>query len=580
MLTYRKSKTLSLSSTISPSKHKSKTRKQNIFHNSNKTHFDPIQFSHRLLFNEYNCTKEGYEILIVNNLLHNKPCHIVSVFKENMIQDYIDEFLKRIYRLDESKERVPKYAKFYRNFLLLFCKPTICDLELNEIIKKHSEEKAEEYYRKKFPEDNLDNSEEEIERSEELSSTIKEENKTIFTSTLKNSIDNNTMITNSPLTNTNNDMTLTLRDTERFESVNGYKGKDTNVITTEENTLISILDNMNNKQKKKNKNISKNIQQPISAMTRRKIQQIIQKGYLQSTKIQSHNNNANLHNLIKMNLKKSTTVSSQKKKTYYPKSKSKSKSKPKTLPKPPQASLATLNPKSRNSKTKNSLNSRYKTVDFNLTNSTAKFNFTRTQNVEGLINKYSLSKSKQLNSSSKKRLATEVSTSYKVTSSWKHIKPVIKIKKSTSNIKLITSYNTNKKMTNSNTTSNNKNDLMKIALSLLLDNSHKRLHQHTNTNINININNQININTSKSNNVNINFNNQLNEKLNKKIRSNDNVAMNIKSNLNHLSRNSTNTLSNGRIITSYHNKSISSLSSLLVKKRTGLGSKSKSTNKK
>ena len=181
MLTYRKSKTLSLSSTISPSKHKSKTRKQNIFHNSNKTHFDPIQFSHRLLFYEYNCTKEGYETIIVNNLLHNKPCHIVSVFKENMIQDYIDEFLKRIYRLDESKERVPKYAKFYRNFLLLFCKPTICDLELNEIIKKHSEEKAEEYYRKKFPEDNLDNSEEEIERSEELSSTIKEENKTIFT---------------------------------------------------------------------------------------------------------------------------------------------------------------------------------------------------------------------------------------------------------------------------------------------------------------------------------------------------------------------------------------------------------------
>ena len=63
MLTYRKSKTLSLSSTISPSKHKSKTRKQNIFHNSNKTHFDPIQFSHRLLFNEYNCTKEGYETI-------------------------------------------------------------------------------------------------------------------------------------------------------------------------------------------------------------------------------------------------------------------------------------------------------------------------------------------------------------------------------------------------------------------------------------------------------------------------------------------------------------------------------------
>ena len=74
---------------------------------------------------------------------------------------------------------------------------------------------------------------------------------------------------------------------------------------------------------------------------------------------------------------------------------------------------------------------------------------------------------------------------------------------------------------------------------------------------------------------------------------NDNVMMNIKSNLNHLSRNtnaninSTNTINNhknaNRIMTSYHNKSISSLTSLLVKKKNGFKSslsKSKSKIKK
>ena len=50
-----------------------------------------------------------------------------------MIWDYIEEFLKRFYKNEESDERVPKFASFYKNYLKFFCVPTFKD------IKFHSE---------------------------------------------------------------------------------------------------------------------------------------------------------------------------------------------------------------------------------------------------------------------------------------------------------------------------------------------------------------------------------------------------------------------------------------------------------
>lgn len=576
---------------------------------------------------QHNVTIEQYQLFIVNNLLHNTPCRLVATFKDNMINDYMEEFLKRIYKNKESQERIPKYAKFYKNFLLLFCKPTISDLLLNEIIKKYCEEKAEEYYRKKFPEDNLESeNDEEINKSgdEVTIQELENNNNTIFTNTLKESIDNNTMITNAAFSGAySNDVTLSLRENEKVESVNGNKAVPY-IDPSKENTIIALIEGVTNT---KNSNINGNSnnkkskrqnRQSISAYTKRKIQQILLKGFNQQAKNPLNfnsntpmntnllSNHLNLHNLIKLNLKKTGPKLLKQKSQSKSKPKSQNKSKP-THKSNQSVTINANTTKSRNPlmvshNIKNSLNSIYKTVDFALTNSTSKLNFTKTQNIEALISTFSLSKNKNNNNScSKKRLVTEINTSHSKhppNQSSKHIKPIIKIKKSTSNIKL-TSYN--KKIggmgPSNNEKVNNKNDLMKIALSFLLDNNHKKVHHHTNTNINININNQININTCNNNNnnaknINLNFNG-LNEKLNKKIKMNDNVMMNIKSNLNHLSRNtnaninSTNTINNhknaNRIMTSYHNKSISSLTSLLVKKKNGFKSslsKSKSKIKK
>lgn len=50
---------------------------------------------------------------VVNDLIYNEPTRIVSIFKDYLILDDINEFLKRSYTLAETKARLPKLAQFY-----------------------------------------------------------------------------------------------------------------------------------------------------------------------------------------------------------------------------------------------------------------------------------------------------------------------------------------------------------------------------------------------------------------------------------------------------------------------------------
>ena len=94
--------------------------------------------------------KYSYKGLIMENLIFNKNTHLVSVFKDYMIWDYIEEFLKRFYKSQECNERVPKFASFYKNYLKFFCVPTFKDIFCNEMIHNYSEKKAELFYNENY----------------------------------------------------------------------------------------------------------------------------------------------------------------------------------------------------------------------------------------------------------------------------------------------------------------------------------------------------------------------------------------------------------------------------------------------
>ncbi len=43
----------------------------------------------------YNTSNDEYHDVILDSLICNKNCHIVAIFKDYMIYDFVDEFLKR-----------------------------------------------------------------------------------------------------------------------------------------------------------------------------------------------------------------------------------------------------------------------------------------------------------------------------------------------------------------------------------------------------------------------------------------------------------------------------------------------------
>lgn len=75
------------------------------------------------LYKKYNLTQKKFNLQCVNYLLSNATCRLVSVFKEKMIIDYVDEFLKRKYNIKESKERIPKFYLYYKHYSIFFGQP-------------------------------------------------------------------------------------------------------------------------------------------------------------------------------------------------------------------------------------------------------------------------------------------------------------------------------------------------------------------------------------------------------------------------------------------------------------------------
>ena len=206
--------------------------------------------------------KYTYKGLIMENLIFNKNTHLVSVFKDYMIWDYIEEFLKRFYKNEECNERVPKFASFYKNYLKFFCVPTFKDIYCNEMIHNYSEKKAELFYNENYKSKKEKNSfqedygvleESESDEESETSNANNNIEKTIFNETVKKKIEKY-----SPI---NTSMALPESDTK-------LKPDDSGLLITSSNetSLVNIMKGMHPipqvglgipPKSKKNENLSK-----------------------------------------------------------------------------------------------------------------------------------------------------------------------------------------------------------------------------------------------------------------------------------------------------------------------------------
>ena len=110
---------------------------------------NPQTLNH-LLYNKYGDISEDYNCLHLDSLIFSKNCHLMTCYKENLIWNYIDEFLKRYYNYDETIERLPKIANYYKNYLKFFCSPVFRNFKLNNIVQTYCDNRAELYYKKTY----------------------------------------------------------------------------------------------------------------------------------------------------------------------------------------------------------------------------------------------------------------------------------------------------------------------------------------------------------------------------------------------------------------------------------------------
>ena len=99
---------------------------------------------------KHNSSPEKKNLMLVDDLIESKETHYIAVFKDYLISDYQEEFLRRFFTFDEAIEVLPKFYQYYKNYLNFFCKGTFSDFYVNEVMQEYGECQAEFYYNRNY----------------------------------------------------------------------------------------------------------------------------------------------------------------------------------------------------------------------------------------------------------------------------------------------------------------------------------------------------------------------------------------------------------------------------------------------
>ena len=204
---------------------------------------------------KHNSTPDKKDIMLINDLIESKETHFIAIFKDYLISDFHEEFLRRYFNATEIKDILPKFYLYYKNYLNFFCKGTFCDFYLNELMQEYGECQAEFYYNKNYGhKEQMKKKEKDKKGLDDMNHQKNEESyesdnasnvgniKTIFSKTIKYSIDliQNSYkdLSNIKPSNYSKDNSISLPDNSSVSY---------NDIITNQNSLRYIINIMNNK---------------------------------------------------------------------------------------------------------------------------------------------------------------------------------------------------------------------------------------------------------------------------------------------------------------------------------------------
>ena len=214
---------------------------------------------------KYNSSSQTNNILAINNLIKCKGCHFLAIFKDHLIADYIEEFMRRFYMKRESIDRMAKIYEYYKNYLKYFCRPTFKANFANQIIKSYKDMKAEYFYKNNLSKNKSEKDKKILDNkiiSDEYNNNMNYEfnlekkdkpfGKSLFTKSIKYSIDNINM----------DDFSLSekkIKKLSQFDSESivkhfGSDEEDTNLLLNNNSTLLIINEIKDVKERKYNNN--------------------------------------------------------------------------------------------------------------------------------------------------------------------------------------------------------------------------------------------------------------------------------------------------------------------------------------
>jgi hypothetical protein len=120
-LSNNKNNKTSFNEILYPNTSNESKRKKKKLKNKNSNKSKMILKTKKIIYNnlkKYNVNNKFYNIKVINDIIYDEPKHIVSVFKNYLLWDEINDFLKRFYYKKESIKRLPQITNYYEKYTL------------------------------------------------------------------------------------------------------------------------------------------------------------------------------------------------------------------------------------------------------------------------------------------------------------------------------------------------------------------------------------------------------------------------------------------------------------------------------
>ncbi len=216
----------------------------------------------KILYKKYNTSPKDHDMILLENVLQSKYCHDLAVFKEKILFNYNEEFLRRYYNKEESILRIPKFVMYYKNYLIFFCNPIFSELNLNDLLQVYSEKKAQIFYNNNYKDDITNENEKKVNFF------------TLFTPKIRKLISNNNSLSNLSINNFNpnsNNVSLSSMENSMIKLIHDLSFKKNNVKKNKKLQKKSFplkKDNKNIKENQNNNIMKSNLnnQSPINSI--------------------------------------------------------------------------------------------------------------------------------------------------------------------------------------------------------------------------------------------------------------------------------------------------------------------------